>query len=38
MSTLVGTQDSFAKALCSLIELDFDMIEAYEAAINRLEN
>jgi hypothetical protein len=24
MSTLVGTQDSFAKALCSLIELDFE--------------
>lgn len=38
MSTLVGTQNSFADAIRSLIELDFDAIEAYEAAINRIEN
>jgi rubrerythrin len=38
MATLVGTQTSFANALRALIELDFDAIEAYEAAINRIEN
>lgn len=37
MSTLVGTQVNFADALRELIELDYDAIEAYEAAINRLE-
>ncbi|KEI34608.1 DUF2383 domain-containing protein [Allofrancisella frigidaquae] len=38
MATLVGTQSNFAKALTELAELDFDAIEAYEAAINRLKN
>lgn len=38
MATLVGTQANFADALRELVELDYDAIEAYEAAINRLEN
>ena len=38
MTTFVGTQSHFVDALKELIELDFDAIEAYEAAINRLEN
>lgn len=38
MTTLAGTQKHFHKALYSLCELDYDAIEAYEAAINRLEN
>lgn len=38
MVTKVGLQSDFASALKDLIELDFDAVEAYEAAINRLEN
>jgi rubrerythrin len=38
MATLVGTQSNFVDALKELIELDYDAVEAYEAAINRLEN
>lgn len=38
MTTLVGTQQSFDKALYDLCELDFDAAEAYEAAIKRLDN
>jgi len=38
MVTLVGTQSDFSNAIKELIELDFDAIEAYEAAINRLDN
>lgn len=38
MATLVGTQKNFADALKALIELDYDAIEAYKAAIDRLEN
>ena len=38
MATLVGTQTKFVDALKELAELDHDAIEAYEAAINRLEN
>lgn len=38
MTTLVGTQESFSDAVRALIELDFDAIEAYEAAINRIED
>jgi rubrerythrin len=38
MATLVGTQSKFLEALKELVELDYDAIEAYEAAINRLEN
>lgn len=38
MVTLVGTQTDFAEAIKELIELDFDAVEAYEAAIHRLDN
>ncbi|MBL0942527.1 MAG: DUF2383 domain-containing protein, partial [Alphaproteobacteria bacterium] len=38
MVTLVGTQEDFEVALKELLELDYDAVEAYEAAINRLEN
>lgn len=38
MSTLVGTQSTFHEALYALCELDYDAVEAYKAAINRLEN
>ena len=38
MVTLVGTQDSFARVIKELIELDYDAVEAYEAAINRLNS
>jgi rubrerythrin len=38
MSTLVGKQNDFKKALQELLELDYDAIEAYEAAINRIED
>ena len=36
MVTLVGTQDNFEDALKALVELDYDTIEAYEAALNRV--
>ncbi|MES2608513.1 MAG: ferritin-like domain-containing protein [Pseudomonadota bacterium] len=38
MVTLVGMQDDFGSALKDLIELEYDAVEAYEAAINRLDN
>jgi len=38
MATLVGMQSEFSSALKDLIELDYDAIEAYETAINRLES
>lgn len=38
MATFVGQQENIIDAIKSLIELDFDAIEAYDAAINRLEN
>jgi len=38
MVTLVGTQEDFEAALKELLELDYDAVEAYEAAINRLES
>lgn len=38
MVTLVGIQTSFEDALKDLIELDYDAVEAYEAAINRLDS
>lgn len=38
MVTLVGTQNDFSNSLKELIELDFDAVEAYQAAINRLES
>lgn len=37
MTTLVGKQDDFTKALQELLELDYDAIEAYETAVNKLE-
>ena len=37
MTTLVGTQTKFVKAVRELVELDFDALEAYNAAINRLK-
>lgn len=39
MATLIGTHEDTVEALLSnLIELDYDAAEAYEAAINRLDN
>lgn len=38
MVTMVGKQTEFGNALKELIELDYDAVEAYEAAINRIEN
>lgn len=38
MATLVGTQKQMTDLLHQLIELDFDAIEAYRAAIARLED
>ena len=38
MSTLVGTQDCFKTAISELLELEYDAIEAYKAAIERLDN
>ncbi|MDF2964955.1 MAG: hypothetical protein K0Q51_343 [Rickettsiaceae bacterium] len=38
MVTLVGLQTTFTSAVLDLIELEYDAKEAYEAAINRLEN
>jgi uncharacterized protein (TIGR02284 family) len=38
MATMVGTQKDIADLLNSLIELDFDAVEAYEAAIERLDD
>ncbi|MBF0300647.1 MAG: DUF2383 domain-containing protein [Oligoflexia bacterium] len=37
MVTFVGTQKEFSDALKSLIELDYDAIEAYEEAIHRVD-
>ena len=38
MATLVGTQKQMTDLLHQLIELDYDAIEAYRAAIARLED
>ncbi len=38
MITLVGTQSDFLDALNCLLELEYEAIEIYEAAINRIEN
>ena len=38
MVTTVGTERELLDALNNLIALDFDAIDAYQAAINRLEN
>ena len=37
MATLVGTQKALSSMLNQLIELDFDTIEAYRAAMDRLD-
>jgi rubrerythrin len=38
MTTFVGDQEDFAKVLAELVELDYDAVEAYDAAINRVKN
>ncbi len=38
MATMVGKQSDLISALCAEIELDFDATEAYEAAIQRLDD
>lgn len=38
MATLVGKQAKFTNALKELVELEYDIVEAYEAAINRLKD
>lgn len=38
MVTMVGLESNFIQMLNDLIELDYDAIEAYTAAINRLED
>lgn len=38
MVTLVGTQTNFIDAIKELVELDYEAVEAYEAAVNRLED
>lgn len=37
MVTMVGTQSDLIAAIKDLIELDYDAVEAYEAALNRLD-
>ena len=38
MVTMVGKQKSFIEAVKELVELDYDILGAYEAAIDNLEN
>ena len=38
MVTAVGLQSDFANALQELVELDYDAVEAYNKAIDRIEN
>ena len=38
MVTMVGKQKSFIEAVKELVELDYDILGAYEAAIDKLEN
>lgn len=38
MVTMVGLETNFVEMISDLIELDFDAAEAYEEAINRLDN
>lgn len=38
MATMVGRQSDLVSALCAEIELDFDAIGAYEAAVQRLDD
>jgi uncharacterized protein (TIGR02284 family) len=38
MATMVGTQKNLVDALDALLELDYDAIEAYKAAIDRVDD
>lgn len=38
MVTFVGNQENFADALRELVELEYAAVDAYEAAVERLEN
>lgn len=38
MVTFVGTQEDFGNAVKELIELDYTAVDAYQAAIERLDN
>ncbi len=38
MTTMVGTQKSFIEAVKELIELNYDALEAYEVAIDNIED
>ena len=38
MTTLVGTQKDFTSVIRELIELDYDAVEAYKVAIDKLVN
>jgi rubrerythrin len=38
MITKAGSQTDFSEALQTLVELDYDAVEAYDAAIERLKN
>jgi len=38
MATFVGTQTSYVDAIKELVRIEYDALEGYEAAINRLEN
>lgn len=38
MATMTGKEEDFVRMLKNLIELDFDAVEAYQAAIARLED
>lgn len=38
MATLVGTQRKLVEVLDALLELDYDAIEAYKAAVDRLDD
>jgi len=38
MATMVGTQKEIGKLLNSLLELDYDAVEAYKVAIEKLED
>lgn len=38
MVTMVGNQTDFIDAVKKLLELEYDAVEAYESAINRIES
>jgi len=38
MVTFVGTQENFVDVLKELVELEYAVLDAYETAIDRLEN